>query len=58
MDSSEAAKALSVFAHQPHPVTCLQCGKEFEARSHARYCSNACRQRAKYRRKQQGAIAG
>jgi hypothetical protein len=27
------------------------CGKTFEAIKTARYCSNACRQKAKYRRK-------
>jgi len=29
---------------------CLECEKEFEAIKTAKYCSNACRQRAKYYR--------
>ena len=30
--------------------TCPVCGKSFTALKTARYCSNACRQKAKYRR--------
>jgi predicted nucleic acid-binding Zn ribbon protein len=29
---------------------CLVCGKTFKAIATARYCSNACRQKAKYQR--------
>jgi hypothetical protein len=33
-------------------VICAECGREFQARDpRAARCSNACRQRAKYRRK-------
>jgi hypothetical protein len=29
---------------------CIVCGKRFQGTMRAEYCSNACRQRAKYRR--------
>jgi hypothetical protein len=32
---------------------CLQCGKAFRGLATARYCGNACRQRAKYARSKQ-----
>lgn len=34
---------------------CIQCGKKFKALSTAKYCSNACRQRAKYARQKAAA---
>lgn len=30
--------------------TCLSCGELFKAIKTAKYCSNACRQKAKYKR--------
>lgn len=52
-DRSEIGRQLAALssANEPHEVTCAECPKVFLARNvRARYCSNACRQRAKYRR--------
>jgi len=49
-DASEAARALA--NQRPlRSVQCAECGKTFTARDpRARFCSNRCRQAAKYRR--------
>lgn len=49
-DASEAGRALQ--ARRPlRAVTCAECGKTFTARDkRARFCSNRCRQAAKYRK--------
>lgn len=46
---SEAAALLSAQRKRIDKV-CPQCGKQFKAIKTAVYCSNACRQRAKYAR--------
>lgn len=48
LKAQEIIKSLDKSEH-----TCLECGKTFIAPKKAKYCSNACRQRAKYARKKQ-----
>lgn len=38
---------------RPRPAQCAVCGREFRARGRARYCTQACRQRAYRERKRQ-----
>lgn len=47
---SEAARALRAIPRHTVIRTCLQCGTAFEARGRGRYCSEPCKQRAKYQR--------
>jgi predicted nucleic acid-binding Zn ribbon protein len=49
---SRPAKALAALRRR-HRKNCAVCGKGFTAIKTARYCSNACRQKAKYRRSKQ-----
>jgi hypothetical protein len=46
---SRAARELAALRRR-HSKECAVCGKGFKAIATARYCSNACRQRAKYKR--------
>jgi hypothetical protein len=46
---SDAARALAALRRR-HRKACAVCGKGFKAIATARYCSNACKQRAKYQR--------
>lgn len=40
-----------------HEHKCTQCGEPFEGIRQAKYCSEACKQRAKYARKKEAAKA-
>jgi predicted nucleic acid-binding Zn ribbon protein len=54
----KAARQLAALRRR-HSKECAVCGKGFKAIATARYCSNACRQRAKYQRsKNSGARQG
>jgi predicted nucleic acid-binding Zn ribbon protein len=46
---SRPARALAALRRR-HRKNCAVCGKGFTAIKTARYCSNACRQKAKYER--------
>jgi hypothetical protein len=46
---SRPARQLAALRRR-HSKECAVCGKGFKAIAKARYCSNACRQRAKYAR--------
>jgi predicted nucleic acid-binding Zn ribbon protein len=46
---SRPARQLAALRRR-HSKECAVCGKGFKAIATARYCSNACRQRAKYKR--------
>ena len=50
--ASELAGMRKTVTHE-----CAICGDEFEGIKQAKYCSNACRQKAKYQRSQKG-LAG
>ena len=50
MELSEAARQMAL-ARPRHKHICLTCGKEFEARGKARYCSGLCRWQAWDQRK-------
>jgi len=50
INSSDAARALAQLPRSLKPFVCEVCGKPFEARRSARYCSNRCRQKKKYQR--------
>ena len=49
LSTSEAGKALAD-ARPKKTIHCAVCGKEFVTVGHGKYCSNACKQRAKYYR--------
>ena len=51
--ASELFRELNKLTH-----ICQMCGKEFVAHKSAKYCSNACKQRAKYARKKQKQTQG
>jgi hypothetical protein len=51
-DRSEAGRQLAALSSANHPreIICPVCGQPFVARNvRARFCSNACRQKNKYR---------
>lgn len=50
MDKSKIAAALSAM-RKTHWHYCAVCNKRFSGIAKAVYCSNACRQKAKYARK-------
>lgn len=49
-DISRAAYTLSQIPRRRRPAVCAECGKSFMAAGRQEMCSNACRQRRKYRR--------
>ena len=58
-DASAAGRALA--ASRPlRPQTCAVCGRDFQAIDRSpgqpRYCSNTCKQRAKYQRRRASQI--
>lgn len=55
VESTNAGKKLASFRKRVEK-TCQVCGAEITLLKQAKYCSNRCRQRAKYQRQKVGTV--
>lgn len=55
--TNKAASALAKL-RKTFKGSCVVCGSKFTGYASKKYCSNACQQRAKYRRMKEGGGAG